>query len=71
MCKRVSFSALYGGSNSSLLLKHQDIYFDFFFFCSIKGYQVRAEGVLEPSLNVLAMRGSKGGVQRSFFCREE
>lgn len=69
MCKRASFSALYHGSNSSLLLKHQNIYFDF--FCSIKGYQVRAEGVLEPSLNLLAIRGSKGGVQRYFFCRNE
>lgn len=32
---------------------------------------MRAEGVLEHPLKVLAMRGSKGGVRRSFFCRVE
>lgn len=65
----LAHSALYHGSNSCLLLKHHNIYFDFFW--SIKCYQVRPESDLEPSLNVAATRSSKGRVQRYFFCTED
>lgn len=65
----LAHSALYHGSNSCLLLKHQNIYF--YFFWSIKCYQVRAESVLEPSLNVAATRSSKGRVQMYFICTED